>query len=69
MNRYLAFLAVTWYFFLTGTCIDIMKSSGVRNFCPKPGKNSAGLTRFDYIFSNGFYFPMEKSLGIFKIED
>jgi len=40
------------YFFLTDTCIGIIKSSGVRKFCPNskfPDKSSAGLTRFDCI--------------------
>ncbi len=35
------------YFFLTDTCIGIIKSSGVRKFCPNskfPDKSSAGLT-------------------------
>ena len=38
------------YFFLTGTFIGIIKSSGVRKFCPNskfPDKSSAGLMRFD----------------------
>ena len=38
------------YFFLTDTCIGIIKSSGVRKFCPNnkfPDKSSAGLTRCD----------------------
>ena len=37
-------------FFLTDTCIGIIKSSGVRKFSPNnkfPDKSSAGLTRLD----------------------
>ena len=41
---------ITVYFFLTDTCIGIIKSSGV--ICPNnkfPDKSSAGLTRLDCI--------------------
>ncbi len=37
------------YLFLTDTCKGIIKSSGVREFCPNskfPDKRMAGLTRF-----------------------
>jgi hypothetical protein len=42
-------------FFLTGTFIGIIKSSGVRRFCPNskfPDNSSAGLTRFYCIFTS-----------------
>jgi hypothetical protein len=43
---------ITVYFFLTDKCIGILKSLGVRKFCPNnkfPDKSSAGLTRLDCI--------------------
>ena len=45
------------YFFLTDTCKGIIKSSGVRKFCPSskfPNKSSAGLTRFDCKLDSGY---------------
>ena len=41
---------ITVYFFLTDTCLAIIKSSGTRKFCQNnkfPDKSSAGLTRSD----------------------
>jgi hypothetical protein len=41
---------ITVCFFLTDTCIGVLKSSGVRKFRPNsnyPDKSSAGLTRVD----------------------
>ncbi len=38
-------------FFQTDTCIGIVKSSGLRKFCPNskfPDKRSAGLTRYAF---------------------
>ena len=45
-------LRIAFNFFLTDTCIGIIKSSGVRKFCPNskfPSKISDGLTWFDCI--------------------
>ena len=53
------------YFLLTDTCIGIIKSSGVRKFCPNikfSDKTSAGLTRLDCIGKHA-YSPHEQ-IGI-----
>jgi hypothetical protein len=43
---------ITVNFFLTDTCLGIIKSSGLKKFCPNskfPDKSSAGLARSDCI--------------------
>jgi len=47
---------ITEYFFLTDTCIGIIKSSGEMKLNPNSkftDKSSAGLTRFDCITTKG----------------
>jgi len=57
-NSGLLFSRLQCIFFLNDTCIDMIKSSGVRKVCPNskfPDKSSAGLTRFD---CNSKRFPV-----------
>jgi len=62
---------ITVNFFLTDTCIGIIKSSGVSKNCPNskfPDKSSVGLKRFDcnkdYLIRVRHYKPI--SFGQFR---
>ena len=60
------------YFFLTDTCIGIVKSSGVRKFCSNskfPDKSSAGLTRFDCSHGKGCRKGIDKQLVKVMVKD